>query len=541
MSNRLWIIVLSGMLLIFGAVAPVAVMSYLSWNEALHNEQQRLKRVAGIMMARTNEAVDESMAVLRAMNQSQATPCSTEHIALMRSLTLSNNAVQQIGYFSSDVLQCSSWGTLSTLVHRVPVDFTTKAGVGVTRHMTPVSAKDTTMMALQMGKYDALLNTARFVYLVDADNVQLVLANRGGEVISTRGTPDEALVARLIADPQNGVDQSFLYVTVKNEDFITMAIVPRSELQALWRHELLFYLPIAILFDILLIVLIVRVSRRMLSPLAELEVAIKKREFFMHYQPVIDVRTGVCIGAEALVRWKRPDGTMVRPDVFIAMAEEHGLITQITDQVIGAVVRDLRPLLLADRSLHISVNLSAADINDGHIVPVISKHLANTGIHPEQIWFEMTERGFMDIKSARATLKQIRQLGHSTALDDFGTGYSSLQYLQRLPMDALKIDKSFVDTIGTLSATSSVISHIIDMAKTLNMLIVAEGVETQEQEDYLRAHGVRYMQGWFYTKALPLDEFITFYHETKARFGAAPIVLKADRAIHEDEEAPVNG
>jgi sensor c-di-GMP phosphodiesterase-like protein len=173
----------------------------------------------------------------------------------------------------------------------------------------------------------------------------------------------------------------------------------------------------------------------------------------------------------------------------------------------------MQAVLVADRHLHIAINISAQDIRTGRVLDVMKDALSKTDIQTQQIWLEATERGFMDIDAARATIDQARKMGHAVAIDDFGTGYSSLSYLQGFPLDALKIDKSFVDTIDTNSATSSVTSHIIDMAKTLKLQIVAEGVETQAQADYLLAREVDFGQGWLFAKALPAEAFIAFYKE----------------------------
>ncbi|KFC66995.1 EAL domain protein [Devosia sp. LC5] len=218
---------------------------------------------------------------------------------------------------------------------------------------------------------------------------------------------------------------------------------------------------------------------------------------------------------------------MVRPDLFIPLAEESGLILPITDQVIEAVIADLGTTLVADRSLHVAVNFCADDIRTGRMLPILEHKLRNAGIRPQQIWLEATERGFIDIEAARATMSRARAMGHSVAIDDFGTGYSSLQYLQDLPLDALKIDKSFIDTIGKGSATSSVTPHIIAMAKTLGLFTVAEGIETQEQADYLIDQAVGFGQGWLYARPLPAKAFIAFHQQNQASKGIAPEVLRA--------------
>ncbi len=143
----------------------------------------------------------------------------------------------------------------------------------------------------------------------------------------------------------------------------------------------------------------------------------------------------------------------------------------------------------------------------------------------------MTERGLVDIDAARATLLDARDLGHAVAIDDFGTGYSSLQYLQGLPMDALKIDKSFVDTIGRDTATSSVILHIISMSQELGLITTAEGIETEEQAAFLRLKDVDFAQGWLFSKAIPSQDFIQFHEDRKARYGPAREIVRSGSVL----------
>ncbi len=223
--------------------------------------------------------------------------------------------------------------------------------------------------------------------------------------------------------------------------------------------------PVGIAVALLLVGAVLWVSRRRLSPLARPEIAVQRGEFIVHYQPIIALDSGACVGAEALVRWQQPDGVLVPPDAFIPLAEESGLILPITDLVVAEVIRELGPTLAADPALHVAINVSAEDIKSSRVQSVLEHALRGTGVDSGQLWVEATERSLMDIDAARTTIMRLRGAGHTVSIDDFGTGYSSLQYLQGLPLDALKIDKSFVDTIGTHSATSAVTAHIIEMAK----------------------------------------------------------------------------
>jgi sensor c-di-GMP phosphodiesterase-like protein len=239
------------------------------------------------------------------------------------------------------------------------------------------------------------------------------------------------------------------------------------------------------------------------------------------------------VGAEALVRWSRADGTQVRPDLFIPVAEETGLIEALTDHVMDLVISDMRELLIHDRSAHIAINLSAGDVSSGRALKVLSGKLVGSGIHPQQIWLEATERGFLDIQGARTSLAAARRAGHCVAIDDFGVGYSSLQYLQQLPLDALKIDKSFIDSIGTHSVTSPVTSHIIDMAKTLGLFTVAEGIETSAQLAYLQSRQVEFGQGWLFSRPLPAPEFVAFHEQRRMQYGKAPEDMQNPNSITE--------
>ena len=204
---------------------------------------------------------------------------------------------------------------------------------------------------------------------------------------------------------------------------------------------------------------------------------------------------------------------MLNPDVFIPLAEQTGLVTQLTEKVIELIFLELGEWLHQHPKFHISVNLGTRDVRSLHILEVISPYLLRYAIMPQQIAFEITERGFADPKVTAPIIAQYRNAGHAIYIDDFGTGYSSLSYLQDLDIDVLKIDKSFVDAIGYKNVTP----HIIEMANSLGILMVAEGIETPVQATWLREQGVQYGQGWLFSKAVPKDKFIEWFENYRAR------------------------
>ncbi|WP_342587976.1 EAL domain-containing protein [Pseudorhodoplanes sinuspersici] len=499
-----------------GAIIPIAAMLYFSRVLAIENEHQQLALIAQRIISRADISFADATLALRQINAFTEIPCSPAHIARMREITASTRAVEEIGYFENGLMKCTSWGVTEGEVREEAPNFTIADGIGVTVDVHPLVAERTPMMALHLGAYNVLIDPVRFVDVIVDPDIKLAIATDKGMLLARLNNPDPTLITRIIAGHRTkGIEDGYLFAVSRARNWAAVAVEDQRQALDGLRQQQALLVPFGICMALLNIGGIVWFSRRRLSPLGELQIAVRRREFIVHYQPIVEIRTGRCVGAEALVRWRPPDGSLLSPDLFIPLAESSGLIKPITDQVITLVVADLGQLLATDRSMHIAINLCAEDVATGRVLPVIEKALRNTGIQPDQIWLEMTERGFIDIDAACTTLTRARELGYSAAIDDFGTGYSRLSYLESLPLDALKIDKSFIDTIDTDSATSSVTSHIIDMAKTLKLVIVAEGIESQYQADYLTKRGVEYGQGWLFARPIPAEEFVDYYQKTK--------------------------
>jgi diguanylate cyclase (GGDEF)-like protein len=239
--------------------------------------------------------------------------------------------------------------------------------------------------------------------------------------------------------------------------------------------------------------------------------ALEKKEFLLHYQQKTDLRSGQIIGAEALVRWNHPEWGLVRPARFIPLAEETGLIVQLGEWVLGEACRQARAWM--DQGLKpgvVSVNLSARQFRQEGLVRTVSRILEETRLDPSLLEFELTESMVMhNVESAIATLQGLKSLGVALSMDDFGTGYSSLSYLKQLPVDTLKIDRSFVRDIGAgENPDDGVIAQaIISLGHSLRLKVIAEGVETDAQLRFLKRHGCDELQGFLYGEAVPPAEY----------------------------------
>ena len=494
---------------LLGVAAPLGLAMHLSMERAVQAEQERLRFLASYALERAQRTLVSAGDALRSFEPLDVAPCSPAHIERLRRTTITTRSVDDIGYVENGMLKCSASGMQTVPVSVTPPAFTLMNGMGVDFDLRPVISGGRRMVGLVHGAHKALIEPVRFADVIVDHDIQMAVALAHGGVLGTLHQPDPALVRALLSG--SALRNGDLHTILRRDGLTAVVIAPRSKLDARLARERAVWLPVGLLMAAFMVGLVAWLSRRRLSLLGELKIALERNEFFVHYQPIIALATGECVGAEALIRWQRPDGSMVRPDLFIPVAEESGLILPITDAVIACVIADLRNALVADRALHVAINLCASDIETGRVLQVLDRVLAGTGIEPQQIWLEATERGFINAGAARATLEQARERGYAVAIDDFGTGYSSLASLQSLPLDALKIDKAFVDTIATDAATSSVTPHIIAMARSLKLQIVAEGIETQAQADYLAAQQVEFGQGWLFAKALPAAEFLAFH------------------------------
>ena len=242
------------------------------------------------------------------------------------------------------------------------------------------------------------------------------------------------------------------------------------------------------------------------SPQHRLWLALRKRRFEPLVQPIVDVATGRCVGGEVLMRWDHPVRGLLAPAEFIPLAEETGMIVPMSDLVMIKARDRLAPLTQRHPDLYFSFNVIPAQLRDPAFAERLGQIFDNVSLRREHLLLELTEREFVDESSSRA-LRALRSAGYRLAIDDFGTGHSSLSTLESLPLDRLKIDREFVRTIDDDTVTRPVLDSIIALAHSLDIPMIAEGVETQKQWDYLAARGVQYVQGYLVARPMPTSEF----------------------------------
>ncbi|MEN3359712.1 MAG: hypothetical protein V7637_3694 [Mycobacteriales bacterium] len=253
----------------------------------------------------------------------------------------------------------------------------------------------------------------------------------------------------------------------------------------------------------------VAVQRRMETQ-QDLRQAIGGGQLRVFYQPIVDTRAGLLVGVEALVRWQHPSAGLLGAGEFLDVAEETGLIIPLGAAVLAEACRQSaawragRP---GCERLHVAVNVSSAQFGHPSFVPTVAAVLADSGLTPDALWLEITETSIMaDAAVVGSTLTAIRALGVHLAIDDFGTGYSSLAYLRRFPVEMLKIDRSFVAGLGQDREDEAIVAMIVSLARTLDLAIVAEGVETAEQLELLRRLGCETVQGYYFGRPVAADQ-----------------------------------
>ena len=503
-------------------LAPIALAAFVAGQEATKGEFDRALGYAQDVLHRsemTSAQIRDGINRVAALGITKG--CTARRIAEMRNIDLSSSYIQAVGLVENDQLVCSSLGLAGPLTSLGPVDILHPTGVLLRTDVQFPFAAGSSFLVVEANGYAAVIHKDLPIdTALDQPDVSLATySSVTDQILTQRGMIQPEWIAQSKAlGTERFISDSHLVVVLASDTYLIGAIaaVPVAQLHARIRYVALIALPLGLLAGGLFAIALWRVAVQQRSMPNLIRSGLRRNEFHLDYQPIVDLETEQWVGAEALLRWTR-GRELVRPDLFIPAAEEAGLIRQISRRVVGLAGLDAAGLFNEFPRFHLGINLSAADLADGETLRLIDQLSEATGGRSGNILVEATERGFNDPAIAGPIIRKLRMSGVLVAVDDFGTGYSNLATLQALELDYLKIDKSFIDTLGTGAATSSVVEHIIDMAKSLNLKMIAEGVETREQARLLRELGVQYAQGWLFGRPLPYRLFIEKLRQQQGR------------------------
>ena len=252
-------------------------------------------------------------------------------------------------------------------------------------------------------------------------------------------------------------------------------------------------------------------GRKRRSPTSQLKRAILTGKLTVAYQPVVELGSHRIVGAEALARWTDEDGDSIRPETIVALAEAEGFVSEITRFVLTRALHELRPVFEDDPNFQLSINLAPSDLADPRLLLLLDESLKAGSIEPANVAFELPERATFNRDVAVSAIRRLRDRGHAVYIDDFGTGYSNLAYLNELNVDGIKINRTFIATIGTDSVTASIVPQILAVAEALNLKVVVQGIEREEQASFFRADDPKMLaQGWFFGLPVPARSLLFF-------------------------------
>jgi sensor c-di-GMP phosphodiesterase-like protein len=493
---------------------PIVAALFVARQQGEREEIAALSDVAAELLrlsAITRRQVDGAIAALA---DTGAEPCSEAAMRIMRRLAVASTFIQAVGRVQDGRLVCSSLGIYNPGIALGPVPAPRKSGL---RDWVGVKLPFLPNLAVNIYEKNGIAVIVNPNLVMDAmgrqrgDIVMGVVALAPPKLLRSRGSVPAAWIRSWPADTTFVQGGKLVVVRIGlNREVAALAAGPVAAASQRVQSLARVMVPAGMAAGLVLAGAFYFLLTRPVTAGAELRGALDRGELFIEYQPVVSLQSGACVGAEALIRWRRADGSLVRPDIFIAEAEDAGIIRAITRFVMDTVEREAPVLVGLQPAFHVAINCSAADLESKEFAAMVANLIRAPGLAPENIVIEATERRLFNTELVRSNVAAVRRTGVAVAIDDFGTGYSSLSYLELFRTDFLKIDQSFIGTVGTDAVTSQVVPHIIEMAKSLGMQMIAEGVETEAQARYLRKRGVQYAQGWLFARPMSAQALAAF-------------------------------
>jgi len=502
-----------------GLTAGLLIGVVWSREVILRGALEKLGRFAQQIRATGENGSDEARRVLQEANRLPYAPCSDAELEAFRSLVYTSVYLNDVARVINGTIPCSAFlGRLAQPWSGFAAGYFRPDGSVVYRDLAPYKVPGQTIVSVQSG--DALVVYSPYnLRMFESPIMHFAVSDwdsRTGQVRQLLGTlPEQEQPQHLFTIPVTARFRGALYSTDCSQRYASCITAYMTVPDALRSEKVQYsiYIGLSALCGGLLGLALALFYRRSRSIEQQLRRAIRRGRLDVVFQPVFDLQSGRAVAAEALARWTDEDGFPVTPEVFIKVAEDRGFIGEITRFMIHEVLRALEQTRVTNPDFRIHVNIAPADINDQRFLPMLRSARRRTHVPARSLVIEITESSWAEWDSARDLLKILRQLGHLVYIDDFGKGYSSLAQLYHLPVDGLKIDKEFTQSIGTDSVKTSITPQILAMAASLHLKVVIEGIETEEQARYYAVCRPPVLaQGWYLGRPMLLEDLLQLLH-----------------------------
>ena len=494
-----------------GVLVPAALITILSSGMAYHQLNRDTAVTADILMSQVDHVTSIALHTNQVTARLSSLPCES----ILQQMT-DNGAltpyIRSTGLIRDGILICSSvtgarqqsaddiFGvTVAAPSGRIKV-IATEGTSSVPGHAAVIYAFGVGNRTTAFSVVDARYFVDLMDSLNDENHTVQQLRFNGGPIISGQGniSPHAKIFTTEFSSAASQAQLQMLTPVLSLRHYIL--------------RNLVFLGPLSLLLTLAMLYMWCLWDTRKMSLAEEIRKGMADGEFSVYYQPVCDTATGTCSGAEALMRWKRPDGRSISPEVFIRAAEEEGLIISLTQHLFGLIAEDVR-VWQVTAPFHLGVNIAAPHLAD----PSFTADVLRLWVSLDaafRLVLEITERSLVEdteMEMVSAKLHELRQKGCQVAVDDFGTGYCSLSLLQSLPVDYLKIDKIFIDSLTSADVDTPVLDTIVGLSRRLGLTTIAEGVTAAHQVDWLIKNQVPYVQGYYYGRPMPATDFYFWY------------------------------
>jgi sensor c-di-GMP phosphodiesterase-like protein len=509
--SRLWI---SAVVILLGVLAGYSV-GQESIRHAIH---ERMTEYTDQLLEHDEEIAGEVRSTLIQAGESTYKPCSEEDIALLRRLTFKARYLKDVGRLEDGRFACSATaGNLATPLPMLKPDMQAPDGMRMYEQFP---------LSVPAGDFANIVASSNADVVVAPDTFsdfpQLPIHYSAG--ISDPKMPDQMRMDAASRDGLLGVTgqkqlpsgllQSSKVVRAGNVLYrarcssrFPVCVVTYVPVAEVWRSNrglMLGYLGTGTTSGVGCALALLLAGRKKRSQTNQLKRAILMGKLSVAYQPIVELGTHRIVGAEALARWTDEDGDSIRPETIIALAEAEGFVSEITRFVITRSIEELTEVFENIPDFRLNINLAPSDLADPRLLLLLDEKLSSSVITAANLNFELTERATSDKDVAVAAIRRLRQRGHGVFIDDFGTGYSNLAYLTELNVDGIKINRSFIATLGTDSVTASIVPQILAVARAFGLQVVVQGIEREEQAKYFALDDPQILgQGWFFGQPIP--------------------------------------